>query len=121
MRLIDADLLEAEYIKSMSNDTHHTATASQIHMQEHNHILHLLEKAPTVDVVTEERCREIATEMKAKFVSEALKQLFEKLYDDAFYIQERFPPFFATFNNTAVVRMSTVAAEIKKMGVALDE
>lgn len=120
MRLIDADLLEAEYIKSMSNDTHHTATASQIHMQEHNHILHLLEKAPTVDVVTEERCREIATEMKSLFINEALKQLLKKLDDYSFYITDSHFSF-GVFNKFAVVRMSTVDAEIKKMGVVIDE
>ncbi len=113
MRLIDAELLEKEYIKSLNKDTHQTVAGSIIHVQEHNHILHLLEKAPTVNVVTEERCREIANEMKSVFINEALKRLSKKLDDASFYITDNHFSF-GVFDKFAVVRMSTVDEEIKK-------
>ncbi len=96
MRLIDADLIEAEYIKSMSEDTHHTAAASLIHQQEHNHILHILEKAPTIDAVTEERCKEIAMEMIPSFIvqakAEAYKEIIEKLKSKLYICDDNFNP-----------------------------
>lgn len=39
------------YKKSLEKDNHRTEAASLVHIQEHNHILHILDKLPTADVV----------------------------------------------------------------------
>lgn len=50
-RYIDADILRFAYEKSFVNDNHRIEGASAIHRQEHRHILSILDKTPTANVV----------------------------------------------------------------------
>lgn len=47
--LIDRETVRLAYEKSLENDNHRIAGASAIHMQEHRHILHILDKIPTIN------------------------------------------------------------------------
>lgn len=47
--LIDRETVRLAYEKSLENDNHKIEGASAIHMQEHRHILHILDKIPTID------------------------------------------------------------------------
>lgn len=47
--LIDRETVRLAYEKSFENDNHKIAGASAIHRQEHRHILHILDKIPTID------------------------------------------------------------------------
>lgn len=56
--LIDRETVRRAYEKSLENDNHIIAGASAIHMQEHRHMLHILDKIPAVDAVEVVRCGE---------------------------------------------------------------
>ena len=49
MRLIDAYAVETAYIKSFFKNDHKTTLAKAVHDQEHNHILQILKKQPTIN------------------------------------------------------------------------
>lgn len=57
-RYIDADKLNKEVISSWDNDKHKTIEASRVHRQEHNHLMRIIEKQPTADVVEVVRCKD---------------------------------------------------------------
>jgi hypothetical protein len=61
---IEREAVRTAYKKSLENNTHKKQGASAIHIQEHNHILHIIDKLPTADVVEVVRCRDcrMATE-----------------------------------------------------------
>ena len=46
------------YKTSCSKDNHKTSEGSLVHIQEHNHILHILDKLPAADVVEVVRCKQ---------------------------------------------------------------
>ncbi|MBQ3045159.1 MAG: hypothetical protein IJD49_04330 [Clostridia bacterium] len=46
------------YKGSRLKDNHRTVEASLIHTQEHNHILHIIDKLPAADVVEVVRCKD---------------------------------------------------------------
>lgn len=50
-RYIDAEKLSRDVISSWDRDTHKTIEASRIHRQEHHHLMSIIEKQPTADVV----------------------------------------------------------------------
>lgn len=50
-RYIDADRLNKEVLASWEKDNHQTLAASLVHRQEHHHLMHIIEKQPTADVV----------------------------------------------------------------------
>ena len=50
-RYIDANKLSRDVISSWGRDTHKTIEASRIHRQEHHHLMSIIEKQPTADVV----------------------------------------------------------------------
>lgn len=56
--LIDRETVRLAYEKSFENDNHRIEGASAIHMQEHRHMLHILDKIPAVDAVEVVRCKE---------------------------------------------------------------
>lgn len=51
MPYIDINKLKKDVINSWNNDKHCTAEASQIHGQEHRHLMLIVERQPTADVV----------------------------------------------------------------------
>lgn len=48
-RLIDADALEKETLKSLDNNPHSDATAKAMHRHEHKHFLVMIDTQPTID------------------------------------------------------------------------
>lgn len=46
------------YRTSRSKDNHKTTEGSLVHIQEHNHILHIIDKLPAADVVEVVRCKD---------------------------------------------------------------
>ena len=54
-RYIDANKLSRDVISSWDRDTHKTIEASRIHRQEHHHLMSIIEKQPTADVVEVKR------------------------------------------------------------------
>lgn len=54
---IDREALRLAYEKSLMNNRHRIEGAGAIHIQEHRHILHILEKIPAADVVEVVRCK----------------------------------------------------------------
>lgn len=56
--LIDRETVRLAYEKSFENDNHKIAGASAIHMQEHRHMLRILDKIPAVDAVEVVRCKD---------------------------------------------------------------
>ena len=57
-RYIDADRLNKEVLASWEKDNHRTLEASLVHRQEHHHLMHIIEKQPTADVVEVVRCKD---------------------------------------------------------------
>lgn len=56
--LIYRETARRAYEKSLENDKHKIEGASAIHMQEHRHMLHVLDKIPAVDAVQVVRCKD---------------------------------------------------------------
>lgn len=54
-RYIDANKLSRDVISSWDRDTHKTIEASRIHRQEHHHLMSIIEKQPTADVMEAKR------------------------------------------------------------------
>lgn len=57
-RYIDADKLSKDVISSWDKDKHVTIEASRVHRQEHHHLMRIIEKQPTADVVEVVRCKD---------------------------------------------------------------
>ena len=57
---IERGALRDGFLKAKSENTHHTVEARLFHVQEHNHLLNLLDNAPAADVVEVVRCGECA-------------------------------------------------------------
>ncbi len=57
-RYIDAERLNKEVLASWDKDTHKTLEASRVHRQEHHHLMRIIEKQPTADVVEVVRCKD---------------------------------------------------------------
>lgn len=51
MAYIDVNKLKNDVINSWDNDKHRTAEASRVHGQEHRHLMLIIERQPTADVV----------------------------------------------------------------------
>lgn len=51
MAHIDVNKLKNDVINSWDNDKHRTAEASRVHGQEHQHLMLIIERQPTADVV----------------------------------------------------------------------
>lgn len=51
MAYIDVNKLKNDVINSWDNDKHRTAEVSRIHGQEHRHLMLIIERQPTADVV----------------------------------------------------------------------
>ena len=57
-RYIDAEKLNRDVLASWDKDKHYTIEASRVHRQEHRHLMRIIEKQPTADVVEVVRCEE---------------------------------------------------------------
>ena len=63
-RYIDAEKLSKDVISSWDKDKHYTIEASRVHRQEHHHLMRIIEKQPTVDVVSKSEIEKIFAEIE---------------------------------------------------------
>lgn len=65
-RYIDAEKLSRDVISSWDNDKHYTIEASRVHRQEHRHLMSIIEKQPTADVVPRADVEKIFEEIERR-------------------------------------------------------
>lgn len=92
MPYIEVNKLKNDVINSWDNDKHRTAEASRIHGQEHQHLMLIIERQPTADVVPRktadswhrtaelnvQRIIELEAEL-AKAKSDTAREIFAKI------------------------------------------
>lgn len=86
---IEREAVRTAYKKSLENNTHKKQGASAIHIQEHNHILHIIDKLPTADVISKEH----------------YDDLYSKYCDLAKILNDKLPPIVKMVNNADVVKV----------------
>lgn len=101
MPYIDINKLKKDVINSWNNDKHCTAEASQIHGQEHRHLMLIVERQPTADVVPRAAVEQLQlkyglavaereanvkgfTEQLAKAKADTAREIFAEIYEDCF-------------------------------------
>ena len=98
-RYIDADRLNKDVLASWDKDKHVTLEASRVHRQEHHHLMRIIEKQPTADVVEVVRCKD-CPKYRADVAprSEVAREIFEELDEALAYALESHPFAIARYN-----------------------